>query len=161
MVKVRMRVQIRRNTVGGPSGVADTDRSRKGCAVLCQLLKYFQASYRFFHPDFFSVIDSNSGRVVSAVFQLCQSVQQDRSSLVSSNISNNSTHRFYPPNSKRRHPCSVFRLCRLLISCSLLFYHSAPFSVNLMEHFVFTYKIFLFLFFTFTYLLFRFFRIFP
>ena len=46
VVKVRMRVQIRRNTVGGPSGVADTDRSRKGCAVLCQLLKYFQASYR-------------------------------------------------------------------------------------------------------------------
>ena len=32
MVKVRMRVQIGRNAVSGPSGVADTDRSRKGRA---------------------------------------------------------------------------------------------------------------------------------
>ena len=161
MVKVRMRVQIGRNTVGCPSGVADADGSRKGCAVLCQLLKYFQASYRFFHLDFFSVIDSNSGRVVSAVFQLCQSVQQYRGSLVSSNISNNSTHRFCPPNSKRRHPCSIFKLCRLFASCSLHFYHAAPFLVNLMEHFVFTYKNFPILFFTFIYFCLCFFLLFP
>ena len=148
---MRMCIQIGRCPMRCPSRMSDSYGTRKCRSIFVSFPQAPSDGPLLSASEFlFSIVYSNSGRIVSAVLQLltirpAAPGQPGRFQLYPTI----STHRFFPPNSKRRHPCSVFRLCRLLISCSLLFYHAAPFSVNLMEHFVFTYKIFLFLIFYF------------
>ena len=102
-IKMRMSVDIRRCTMRCPTGMTDSKLTRKQLASMSQFIQHFQPSHCFFHIDFLSVINCNTGRVISSVLQLLQSLKQDWRCLTLSYITYNSTHnecspfKFYTP----------------------------------------------------------------
>ena len=80
--------------MGGPAGVANAAGAGQGTAVVGFFRQIFQAARGLHHlGKFISVPDSQSGGVITAVFQLAQAVQQNGCRLFFSCESNNATHR--------------------------------------------------------------------
>ena len=92
LIKMRMRIHIRGSPMSGPSCMADSCRSRKCLASMCQLGQYFQSSHRFLCMDFRSVKYCNTGGIIASVLQFFQTFQKNRCCLFFSNVSNYSTH---------------------------------------------------------------------
>ena len=88
-----MAVGIRRCAMGCPTGVADAHNTGYGCAVFCLITKYLQPAFGLGYLHFFIAMYADTGRVISPVFQLGQTLQQNGRRLPITCISNNSTHR--------------------------------------------------------------------
>ena len=95
-IKMWMRIDIGRSPMSGPARMPDSKGSGKFLSPMADLIQHLQASLSFQHVDFLSVIDRNPGRVISPVFQLFQTIQENRCCLQLSNISNYSTHNLSP-----------------------------------------------------------------
>ena len=88
-----VRIRLRRVAVGSPARVADAAGALEGVAAVCLLSQIFELAGGFDHLcQFFTVSDRNARRVISSVFQLFQTVKQNRRCLVMSCKTNNSTH---------------------------------------------------------------------
>ncbi len=92
-VRLRMRVQIARLAVSRPSRVPDSDRAFY-CLVRDSLLQDFERALRLAHDYVFAVEHGNSRRIISAILELFERVNQNRRGKFISDISNNSAHSF-------------------------------------------------------------------
>ena len=88
-----MGIGVRRSAVGRPARVADARGAVQRRAVRGQLLQGGEAALRFRDLPFVVAEDAHTGRVISAVFQLGQSVQKDGRGLLFSGIAYDSTHK--------------------------------------------------------------------
>ena len=92
LADVGVGVDIVRLAVGGPAGVADADRARQIRALVRQVAEHLQPPARLLHAERTRAADGDARRVIAAVFQTPQTVQQNGSRLLLAHISNNSTH---------------------------------------------------------------------
>ena len=74
------------------AGVADADRARQIRALVRQVAEHLQPPARLLHAERTRAADGDARRVIAAVFQTPQTVQQNGSRLLLAHISNNSTH---------------------------------------------------------------------
>ena len=91
---VGMSVILRRLPVGRPAGMADPARPRHCQPSVCFLREDLQASFGLHHfdPACLLIAHGNAGRVISSVFQLLKSREQDRSRRLLACKSYDSTH---------------------------------------------------------------------
>ena len=92
LVKMGMGVGVGRHPVGGPAGMADACSARQQMTALGQGIQHLQPSHGLGCLDFSVIVYSDTRRIISAVFQLGQSVQKDRRCLLFSDVTYNSTH---------------------------------------------------------------------
>ena len=96
---VRMCIQLTRFPVCRPAGMPDS-----ACSVHCgSIIRLFrkdaQTSFRLYDLHLiFTVTHCKSCRIISAILQLCETIQQYRCRLSMSSKSNNSTHIFISPS---------------------------------------------------------------
>ena len=86
-------VFFRRRPVGSPAGVADPCRPGHACPVPGFLAQICDAPRHLAHCNLLPVHDGNACRIIAPVFQLFQSVQQERRGALRTGKSNNSTHK--------------------------------------------------------------------
>ena len=95
-IAMRMRVLFSRPAVSGPARVADA----VGSIERTQANDFFEvAQFSFGAPNLEIVAfinDGDAGRVVTAILELAQAVNDQRHNLLVSNVTNNSTHMFSP-----------------------------------------------------------------
>ena len=90
---VRMRVQLTRFPVSCPTGMPDSTCSVHCSSIIRLFRKNAQATFRLYDLHlFFAVTHCKSRRIIPAILQLCESIQQHRCRLSMSSKSNNSTH---------------------------------------------------------------------
>ena len=90
---MRMRIYHARIPVSGPPGVADTAGAGQGAPLVRlvrQVIEFAGRLYNFCR--FRAVADRQSGRIIAAVFQSGQPVQQDRRRLYMARIPHDSAH---------------------------------------------------------------------
>ena len=87
-----MCVSICRCTVGRPSGVPDAGRTRAGLSVFGQFAEIGDSSADFIDLDRTIVKDRDTGGVITSVLQFLKAIRKDRGRLLSSCISDDSTH---------------------------------------------------------------------
>src|SRR3954468_2022630 len=87
-----MRVTFRRNAMGRPTGVSDAN-----VAMYCRLCRHFgkrgnpAGTAQAMQP---AINHRDTGGIVTAVFQLAQSFQQDRNYVAPSDSANDSAHKY-------------------------------------------------------------------
>ena len=89
---VGMGVHICRRPVSRPAGVPNTRNPRKSTASVSHFLQNFQLTHGLYHINLCPIINCHSRRIISPVFQLGKTVQQNRRRLLLTNISYNTTH---------------------------------------------------------------------
>ena len=89
---VGVSVYVRGFAMGRPAGVTNAHMPERSALTLHFFLQIFQSALGLRHSDFSVLKDSNAGRVIAAVFQFSQTVQQDLRTVPFAHISNNSTH---------------------------------------------------------------------
>ena len=90
---VRMCVQLTRLPVCRPACMPDSACSMQRHSVIRLLRENTQATFRLYDLHlFFAVTHCKSRRIIPAILQLCESIQQHRCRLSMSSKSNNSTH---------------------------------------------------------------------
>ena len=93
--KMRMRVFIRGLSVGGPAGVTDADGGGDVLSAVYLFAQGGQSALCFVYFDG-SVFDAGDAcRIVTSVFKLCKSVEQNGGYPLLSDISYYSAHKFY------------------------------------------------------------------
>ena len=109
LADVGMGVDVVRLAVRGPAGVPQADAALDGPAALDQVAQHLQAALGFLHlQHVLRRNDGNARRVVPAIFQPCQPVQQDGRGLFCANITNNTAHKLKgSPFRRGRAPASV------------------------------------------------------
>src|SRR5947209_19210014 len=91
-VALRVRVLFRRTPVRSPARVAYAVSAIQRVEANC-FLKIPKLSFRATNLKIVLFInDSNASRIVSAIFQLPQPVNDDRHNLLVANVTNNATH---------------------------------------------------------------------
>ena len=96
---MRMCICLARLTVGSPAGMSDTTGSFQCLTAICLFDQIGQTTLCFHDLcQILSITDSQSGRIISSIFQFRQTIQQDRCCLSVSCKTNDSTHRFIPPD---------------------------------------------------------------
>ena len=90
---VGVAVCIRRRTMGRPTGMSNAHTTGYGLPVIGLVTKYLQSTLCLGHLHFFCTVNTNTCGVISPVFQLRQSLQQNGSGLAVTCISDYSTHR--------------------------------------------------------------------
>ena len=88
---VRMRVLLRDTPVRGPAGVADAEHTLHG-RLEQNLLEVLQFPDRAHHLDALAVVHRQPGRVITAVLEPSQSVDQDRRRVLVSDVANDAAH---------------------------------------------------------------------
>ena len=81
--------------MGGPAGVADADLTGRGRDLKDLLQSFDDLSFLFAGLQALCINNGQAGAIVSAIFQTAQTFQKDRGGLLFSDISYNSTHRFF------------------------------------------------------------------
>src|SRR5699024_8731030 len=95
---VRVGVLHRGLAVGGPAGVADAAGALHGAAAVGHITEHAQAALGLDDLDLARrVLHGDAGRIIPAVFELGQPVQQDRRGLRSAGKAYDSTHGVSPP----------------------------------------------------------------
>ena len=91
-VRMGMRVAIRRTAMCCPACVTDAYIAHRHIA--CQFLSQcIQTAYTFFYTDAVVFINSNAGRIITAILQLAHTVKQKGSCFVITDITYNSAHK--------------------------------------------------------------------
>ena len=96
VARMRMRIDSRGFAVRCPAGMADAAGTLDRLAVIGHFRKHLELA--LFLDDLgliFSVADGDARRIISAVLQLGESVKQHRCCLIASDISYDSTHKFF------------------------------------------------------------------
>ena len=94
---MRMGIVLRWFPVGSPSGVTNPAGTGNSFPVVCLLYQNSETAFGFYDLNgILPITDRHSGRIISAILQLGQTVQQNRRCLFTSCISNNSTHIITP-----------------------------------------------------------------
>ena len=91
-VCMRMRIAVRRAAVRRPARMTDADMT---CWLISfdDSLEFGKTTHAFFHADLSLIQDSDSRRIIAAIFKLRQSLDEKRRRLTLANITNDSTHR--------------------------------------------------------------------
>ena len=94
--EVRVRVDVVRATVGGPTGVAQTGVAGQGVATndVDALDEVAELAFCFFYADTLCVIDGDTGGIVSAVLHPLQCIEPDFQGLLLSYVSNDCAHKW-------------------------------------------------------------------
>ena len=91
-VRMGMRIAIRRTAMCCPACVTDTYIAHRHIA--CQFLtQCIQTAYTFFYTDTVVFINSNAGRIITAILQLAHTVKQKGGCFVITDITYNSAHK--------------------------------------------------------------------
>ena len=88
---MRMRINIGRTSVRSPARMTDTRCSDRHIAADF-ILQGCKTADALFDADFLTVINGDTGRIVTAVLKLGQSFQQETDGLFVTDISDNTTH---------------------------------------------------------------------
>ena len=89
---MRMRIGSRRLTMGSPAGMSDTDMAA-AILVGSHLLQVAHLTLCLIHIQLVLTVNQcHAGAIISTIFQLFQALDEDRISIILTNISNNSTH---------------------------------------------------------------------
>ena len=78
--------------MGGPAGMAHAQRTGEGAALLRQIGQRLQAASGLADLQALGAADSHARRVVAAVLQTAQAVQQDGGGFLHAHVSHDSTH---------------------------------------------------------------------
>ena len=89
---LRVGVDVIRLAVGRPAGMADAERAGQGSTVIRFCNEVLQTALGLFDLQTAVLFHADAGGIVSAVFQARQTLQQDRSRLLLSYVSNDTTH---------------------------------------------------------------------
>ena len=95
---INSRIRLARLTMRSPAGVSDTASALQRIAII-RLLDQVRQTAFCLHDlcQIFPIPDSQSGRIISSIFQFRQAIQQDRCCLSASCKTNDSAHSFIPP----------------------------------------------------------------
>ena len=93
-IKMGMGIHIAGRSMSCPPGMADSKHSRHSCSVMCQFLQNLQSSHGFGDIDFLTIKNCHSRRIISTIFQLGKSVQDDRCRLIFTDVAYYSTHTY-------------------------------------------------------------------
>ena len=88
---MRMCVELGDATMGRPAGMADTDRTG-GRVIPDDLLQVLQFAHGFTDHQLPVVDDGDSRRIIAAIFQTFQPLDQNRDRIVPADIADNSAH---------------------------------------------------------------------
>ena len=91
-VRVRMCVHIRRTPVRRPARMADADRALRH-VVFDLLPQRRETAHALLHADILAVIDGDARRVIAAVLELREPLEQELRRLALSDIAHDSTHK--------------------------------------------------------------------
>src|ERR1043166_8799897 len=100
-VAMRVSVGVAGQTVGSPTGMADAQRTGHGLLFqeLCQAL---DSAHAFAHLQRAGIQSAKTRRVVAAIFQPAQALQQQRSCALVANVPYNAAHDLRNPNPESR-----------------------------------------------------------
>ena len=90
---MRMGIQLRWFTMSCPTGMADSTGSYQSLSIIGLLCKHLQTSLCLYNLHIlYTITNCQSRGIITTVFQLRKSMQQNRSCLLATYISYNTTH---------------------------------------------------------------------
>ena len=93
-VRMRMRIAVRRTAMRRPARMADTDRALRHI-FLDLVAQCRKAADALLDADVIAVINGDAGRIVAAVLELREALEQEVRCLLVTDITNNTTHDTY------------------------------------------------------------------